>query len=118
VPAIVFVAHDVECRRITGRHGSSRISTGQQPRRHSGQARQGPGGHRVELVALDLGLLEGLRRVSLMSSDKTWGVRFSLEKGKLRIESDNPDLGAAKVDVAGEILSGFVDGGRVPPPRG
>jgi DNA polymerase-3 subunit beta len=34
-----------------------------------------------------------------MSSDKTWGVRFGLDKGKLRIESDNPDLGAAKEEI-------------------
>jgi DNA polymerase-3 subunit beta len=47
-------------------------------------------------------LLDALRRVALMSSDKTWGVRLVVEKGKLRIESDNPDLGAAKeeIDVA------------------
>jgi DNA polymerase-3 subunit beta len=49
-----------------------------------------------------LGFLDALRRVSLMSSDKTSGVRIGLEKGKLRIESDNPDLGAAReeIDVA------------------
>ena len=31
-----------------------------------------------------------------MSSDKTFGVRLALEKGKVRVESDNPDLGAAQ----------------------
>jgi DNA polymerase-3 subunit beta len=40
--------------------------------------------------------LESLRRVSIIASDKTWGIRFSLEKGKLSIEADNPDLGNAK----------------------
>ena len=42
------------------------------------------------------------KRVAIMSSDKTCGVRFALEKGKLRIESDNPDLGTAReeIDVA------------------
>jgi DNA polymerase-3 subunit beta len=44
-------------------------------------------------------LVDALKRVALMSSDKTWGVRFGLEKGKLRIESDNPDLGAAKEEI-------------------
>lgn len=44
-------------------------------------------------------LLEALRRVSIMASDKTWGVRLGLEKGKLRIESDNPDLGAAREEL-------------------
>jgi len=54
------------------------------------------------LVLPRLALLDALRRVSLMSSDKTSGVRFAVEKGRLRIESDNPDLGAAKeeIDVA------------------
>jgi DNA polymerase-3 subunit beta len=46
-----------------------------------------------------LAFLDALRRVSLMSSDKTQGVRIALEKGKLRIESDNPDLGAAKEEI-------------------
>jgi len=44
-------------------------------------------------------LVDALKRVALMSSDKTWGVRFGLEKGKLRVESDNPDLGAAKEEI-------------------
>ena len=30
-----------------------------------------------------------------MSSDKTWGIKFALEKGELRVASDNPDLGEA-----------------------
>ncbi|HXU65414.1 MAG TPA: DNA polymerase III subunit beta [Polyangia bacterium] len=46
-----------------------------------------------------LTFLDALRRVSLMSSDKTSGVRFGLDKGKLRIESDNPDLGAAREEI-------------------
>jgi len=40
--------------------------------------------------------LEALRRVSIIASDKTWGIRFAIEKGKLSIEADNPDLGNAK----------------------
>jgi DNA polymerase-3 subunit beta len=51
------------------------------------------------LVVSRLGILDALRRVALMSSDKTWGVRFVVEKGKLRVESDNPDLGAAKEEI-------------------
>jgi DNA polymerase-3 subunit beta len=50
-------------------------------------------------VVSRLALLDALRRVSLMSSDKTSGVRLALEKGKIRIESDNPDLGAAKEEI-------------------
>jgi len=40
--------------------------------------------------------LDALRRVSIIASDKTWGIRFSLEKGRISIEADNPDLGNAK----------------------
>jgi DNA polymerase-3 subunit beta len=50
-------------------------------------------------VVSRLALLDALRRVSLMSSDKTSGVRLVVEKGKLRIESDNPDLGAAREEI-------------------
>ena len=41
-------------------------------------------------------LLAALRRVSIIASDKTWGVKFLLEAGKLSIEVENPDLGNAK----------------------
>jgi DNA polymerase-3 subunit beta len=56
--------------------------------------------------------LEALRRVSIIASDKTWGIRLLVEKGKLSIEADNPDLGNAKamVDVSykgGALQIGF-----------
>jgi len=56
--------------------------------------------------------LNALRRVSIMASDKTWGVRLSAEKGWLRIEADSPDLGNARerieVEYAGEpVQVGF-----------
>lgn len=41
-------------------------------------------------------LVDALRRVSIIASDKTWGIRFVVEKGRLSIEADNPDLGNAK----------------------
>jgi len=44
-------------------------------------------------------LLDALRRVAIMSSDKTWGVKIAIDKGKLRVESDNPDLGAAREEI-------------------
>jgi DNA polymerase III subunit beta len=40
-------------------------------------------------------LLEALRRISIMSSEKTWGVRVGLKKGTMTVTSDNPDLGEA-----------------------
>lgn len=53
-------------------------------------------------------LLEALRRVSIMASDKTWGIRLGLDKGCLCIEADNPDLGNARekleIDYKGQPL--------------
>jgi DNA polymerase-3 subunit beta len=43
--------------------------------------------------------LEALKRVSLMSSDRSWGIRMELSKARLRITSDNPDLGEAQEDL-------------------
>jgi len=51
------------------------------------------------VVVSRVAFLDALRRVAIMSSDKTQGVRIGLEKGKLRVESDNPDLGAAKEEI-------------------
>jgi DNA polymerase-3 subunit beta len=51
------------------------------------------------VIVSRIAFLDALKRVALMSSDKTWGVRIAVEKGKLRVESDNPDLGAAKEEI-------------------
>ncbi len=56
--------------------------------------------------------LESLKRISIMSSDKTWGIKLSLSKNVLKVASDNPDLGEAQeeldVKYAGEgITIGF-----------
>jgi DNA polymerase III subunit beta len=46
-------------------------------------------------------LLDAFKRVAIMASDKTMGVRLNLDKGKLAVEADNPDLGNAreKIDI-------------------
>jgi DNA polymerase-3 subunit beta len=46
-------------------------------------------------IAPRLALLEALKRISIMSSDKTWGIKLALQKGELKVTSDNPDLGEA-----------------------
>lgn len=50
-------------------------------------------------------LLSSLKRISLVASEKTYGVRMSLSKNTLRIESDNPDLGQGReeIDVSFEL---------------
>jgi DNA polymerase III subunit beta len=53
-------------------------------------------------------LIEALRRISLVASDKSGAVRFGLESGVLRITSENPDVGEGAeeldVDFAGEPI--------------
>jgi DNA polymerase-3 subunit beta len=53
-------------------------------------------------------LLETLRRISLLSTDKAHAVKLELAKGSVKVLSQNPDLGEAKeevpVEYAGEPL--------------
>lgn len=58
-----------------------------------------PREHQRKAVLSHDSLLESLRRISLVASDKTWGVRLSLTKGSLRLESDNPDLGQGREEL-------------------
>jgi DNA polymerase-3 subunit beta len=44
-------------------------------------------------------LLDTLRRVSLLSSDKAHAVKLELQAGQLRVLSQNPDLGEAREEV-------------------
>ena len=44
-------------------------------------------------------LLETLRRISLLSTDKAHAVKLELAKGVLKVLSQNPDLGDAKEEV-------------------
>lgn len=42
---------------------------------------------------------DALKRISLLSSDKSWGVKLSFSKDLLQIASDNPDLGEAREEI-------------------
>ena len=44
-------------------------------------------------------LLEALKRIKIMSSDKTSGVKISVGEGVLHVSSDNPDLGEAREEL-------------------
>jgi len=64
------------------------------------------------VVVSRAGLVEALKRMSLVSSDTSGGVRFMVSAGSLRIVSENPDVGEGSeeldVDYAGEpITIGF-----------
>ncbi|MCB9027167.1 MAG: DNA polymerase III subunit beta [Bdellovibrionaceae bacterium] len=52
-------------------------------------------------------LLSSLKRVSLLSNQKSKGVTFSITKGKMEITSNNPELGEAHEEI--EINYGGVD---------
>ena len=64
------------------------------------------------VVCVRASLVNSLRRISLVSNDKSGGVRLMLEEGRLRIVSENPDVGEGSeeldVDFAGEpVTIGF-----------
>ena len=57
-------------------------------------------------------LTESLKRISLVASDKSGGVRMQIEPGTMKITSENPDVGEGSeevdVDFAGdELVVGF-----------
>ena len=71
-----------------------------------------PQSHTRRVVAARELLVDSLRRISLVASDKSGGVRLMLEPGKLEIVSENPDVGEGSeeldVDFAGEkVAIGF-----------
>jgi DNA polymerase-3 subunit beta len=63
-----------------------------------------------QAVAIDRGaLLAALRRVSILSTERSRGVRLTLDGGKLEVRTENPDLGDATEELGapyqGERLS-------------
>jgi len=71
-----------------------------------------PKGMDRTIIAPRGALLEALRRVSVVSSDRTLGVKFAISEGSLEISTDNPSVGegAEEVDVSydgTEIEIGF-----------
>ncbi len=71
-----------------------------------------PQSHTRRVVAARELLVDSLRRISLVASDKSGGVRLMLEPGKLEIVSENPDVGEGSeeldVDFVGEkVAIGF-----------
>src|SRR6185312_16266819 len=71
-----------------------------------------PQSHSRRVVASRDLLVDSLRRISLVASDKSGGVRLMLEPGKLEIVSENPDVGEGSeeldVDFAGDkVAIGF-----------
>jgi len=63
-----------------------------------------PKGHDKELIVSRISLLEALKRVSVVSSERTLGVKFGISDGALEISTDNPSVGEGSemVDVGYE----------------
>lgn len=71
-----------------------------------------PKAHQKTAVVGATALLESLRRILLVSSDRTFGVKMSLTKDTLRLEADNPDLGQGLEEIpitceGGDLVIGF-----------
>ncbi len=64
-------------------------------------------------VVLDRGpFLSSLKRISLLASERTHGLRIELQSGRMTLLSDNPDLGKAREEVdieyeGGELIIAF-----------
>jgi DNA polymerase-3 subunit beta len=64
------------------------------------------------IIVNRINLLSSLKRVSILSTERVKGVKFSFSKGKLELSSSSPDLGEAKeemdIDYKGdELVIGF-----------
>ncbi len=46
--------------------------------------------------------LKALKRISIMSRERTNAIRFDLESGKVTLSSINPDVGEAREEIAGQ----------------
>jgi DNA polymerase-3 subunit beta len=68
-----------------------------------------PQGQDKRVVVSRAGMIEALRRMKLVSSDKSGGVRLMVSPGSLRIVSESPDVGEGSeeldVDYAGPALT-------------
>jgi len=71
-----------------------------------------PESQKVNLVVDRKALVDGLRRVSIVSSDQKSDIKIQIRKGRLRVSTSNMDLGEAredlKIDYLGkEMIVGF-----------
>ncbi len=68
-----------------------------------------PQGQDKRVVVSRAGMIEALKRMKLVSSDKSGGVRLMVSPGSLRIVSESPDVGEGSeeldVDYAGPALT-------------
>src|SRR6185503_4633650 len=58
-----------------------------------------PGAARVQARANRDDFLAALRRIALLASERSRGVKLHLEKGRLELSASNPDQGEASEDI-------------------
>ncbi|MFZ3072685.1 MAG: DNA polymerase III subunit beta, partial [Thermodesulfobacteriota bacterium] len=62
-----------------------------------------------KFIANREGFLEAIKRVSILSSDKVRGIKFSLSKNKLLLFSSSPDIGDAAEELEVEYTGNDVE---------
>lgn len=65
-----------------------------------------PKGYPYEVKSQQDGLLQALRRVSILSSERYKGVKIELSRGKMVVSANNPDLGEAVEEIEVEYQGG------------
>lgn len=68
-----------------------------------------PKDNEKEVIADRVNLLSSLKRVSILSSDKIKGVKFSFSAKKLTVSSSSPDIGEATEEVDIEYDEGDIE---------
>ena len=53
-----------------------------------------------------LAFLDSLKRISILASERTHGVRIEVHEGRMVLSSDNPDLGKAREELPIEGYNG------------
>ena len=54
--------------------------------------------HVLQVANADFG--QAIRRVSLLSTERSRGIKFNVEKNRLKLFSSNPEIGEARADAA------------------
>ena len=63
-----------------------------------------PESQKVNLEVNRKALIDSLRRVSILSSDRTLGIKIGIRKGRLQVSTSNIDLGEAREDIKIDYL--------------
>jgi len=70
-----------------------------------------PDSQKIKLELNRRVLMDSLRRVSILSSDRTLGLKIGLRNGLLQVFTSNPDLGEAREDIEIEYKGKEIDVG-------